>query len=177
MTHYSVTMDSHTKYNTVSKSIPFFLGIIGLTVLAIQQGFSNILVSTIIVITIFILISTYIALYAFAPTEYILTGTEFIIRRPAGLVRMLVSDIESINLVESANFLNSLYSPIRKSGFFGYTGSMKIKNIRTNLYIKRVNNIILISTFQNGNILVSPDDIILAIELGEAIINNHSRPK
>jgi hypothetical protein len=117
-------------------------------------------------------LSIYLYLFFSSPSEYILTENAVIIKRQFGKVVVKLSDIETINIIDSSKFLPTIRTSIRNSGVFGYTGSYMIKNTKTSFYIKRKKNNIMLTQVGKENIIISPDEIIMAIDLGEAIDTN-----
>lgn len=85
------------------------------------------------------------------------------------MISIPVSQIETINVLNSPFNPESFSNSLRNRGIFGYTGTAELNGIHTRLFTKRKKDNIIITCKNKQAIMLSPDDIYLAIELIEAV--------
>lgn len=171
MIDFKVTMDRSIRNITINRLFPGILGIIAcLSILTAKQFEKSLIMTVGVLLIVASIIFTYLFLYLTSPVKYILNENELIIKRYIGSISIKLLEIQSVNIMDSSFMLEKTYTSVRNSGIFGYTGQCFLKGMKTRLFIKRVTENILI-TLSKENILVSPNDIIMAMDLIEAVEN------
>lgn len=164
-------MDKSVRDITLNRLVPGILGVFAcLSILTAKQFEKSQITNVGVLLIVASIIFTYLFLYLASPVKYVLNEDELIIKRYIGNISIKLIEIESINIMDSSFILEKTRTSIRNSGIFGYTGQCFLKGIKTRLFIKRVTENVLI-TLSKENILVSPNDIIMAMDLIEAVEN------
>lgn len=105
------------------------------------------------------LILTYLTAFAFRPIGYELTTGELIICRPIKNVRISIKQIRNVELVDRKD-MGIAIRTFGVGGLFGYYGkfaSTKLGNMTW--YGTRTKGTVLIHTYDNKKIILTPDDI------------------
>lgn len=168
MKRFEVTMDKMVRRTTISRSVAVFMGIAACMVLSyhtVDHTLSAIVIGTVLLPVVI----TYAYLFCSSPVEYLLTERELIVKKTFGRVSIPITEIQTINVMNSSFLSNRYRTSVANSGVFGYMGAILLNNIHTKLYIKRLRDNILITRRQKPAVLISPNDIFLAIELMEAV--------
>lgn len=114
------------------------------------------------ILAIAFLLFAYSAFYINGIIGYLVTNDMLIIRRPLAYKSITINrhNITSIQQINSSDISGSLRR-FGIGGVFGYHGTFENSKLGTMLlYITRIDNLVLIRTANNLNIIVSPDDIV-----------------
>jgi hypothetical protein len=110
-----------------------------------------------IISSVFLLV-IYFAVFAFRPLHYIVKDEAVIIKRPFTDVRLLKKNIQSVELV-SKDKIKGTIRTFGVGGLFGYFGKFwNYKIGKMTWYATRANNLVLIKTIGDQNIIITPNN-------------------
>lgn len=108
-------------------------------------------------IVVFLIAGGYLWMYLLRPLRYIVSDDHIVVDR---LIKKVVIDKHQIKdaFIIRRESLDSLQKVGGNAGLFGFTGEFNTPFGRTILYATRFDKLIMIQTFRDGNIIVTPDD-------------------
>ena len=164
---YTATLDWKSKIITAIFTMVFG-GLLFLITSQINIGpFSYLETFLIIGFDIFIL-SIYVGIYLYRPLKYIIYDDRIVVKRPHKDVVILISQIKDAFIVrhESMQMTERIGG---NGGIFGYFGDFKNGFGIMKWYATKTDNYIMIQTFDNDNIVLTPDDVNMIKEIKKLI--------
>ena len=155
---YTASLDQLCKIMTACCLI-LFAGIIGVELFVmVGTGFSAITVVA-FVVPVFVMIGLTIFCYLYRPAGYMVEEGNLVINRPAGDVKIALSDIVSAKQT-TRDEMRFTIRTLGVGGLFGYFGQYYNKAFGSmTWYVTRRDHMIIIETRQAKKIVISPDDL------------------
>lgn len=149
---FKTSLDTLAKVVTVAVTILFTTIIIGQLVLLLDSA------KSISVITIVILVLIYLIVFLYKPISYKITDDLLVIHRPLTDIKVDLKEIQNVEQVDKSS-LSGTIRIFGVGGLFGYWG--KFTNSKIGLmtwYATRRDNAVLVTTFGNKKIVLTPDE-------------------
>jgi hypothetical protein len=168
---YKASMDTQALLITIVAIIICIYAGINSTRIIINSGGDMKLISYglfLLVLSLFVPLGC----YCLNPMKYILTDTELVIVKPLGSKIIKLDSVIRTEKYRAAAGTNATIKTFGIGGIFGYSGmyyNSKIGNLR--FYVTRKNHRILITTKNNKNIVIAPNDFKMYDELKKRISN------
>jgi hypothetical protein len=163
-------MDYKASLDTLSKVITagifvLFIGFGQKNVKAILAAHGN-LTPTLIHGSVLLLFVAVIACsYLYSTSDYTVTGSELIIRRPVRDRIIKIADIAEIRTAEAGEFSGTIRT-FGNGGLFGYYGKYYNSKLgHMTWYVTQKKNRVIILTQKGNKIVITPDDIGLVTEV------------
>jgi hypothetical protein len=113
------------------------------------------------VFSLLICVFTMLTAWLFAPSSYEITGTELIVRRPAGSRRFLLADIENSRQLNKPD-MKGVIRTFGVGGLFGYYGKFTSSSLGPfTMYCTKMSHLILLTLRSGKKIVLSPDDVTM----------------
>ena len=110
------------------------------------------------IITIFILVLIYLIVFLYRPICYTITNDLLIIHRPLTDIKIARKDIHNIELLDKVRLKGTIRT-FGVGGLFGYWGKFTNSKIGEMIwYATRRDNAVLVTTFGNKKIVLTPDE-------------------
>jgi hypothetical protein len=149
---YKTSLDNLAKLVTIVVSIVFAV------IIVIQFSLINDEVQFVPIFTTILFLIIYFGTFFFRPVSYILTPDQLIIHRPLSNIKILRTDIKTVEHIDK----NDLKWSIRifgVGGLFGYWGKFRNKKMGTmTWYATRRNNVVLVRTIHQKKIILTPNE-------------------
>ena len=149
---YKTSLDNLAKLVTIVVSIVFAV------IIVIQFSLINDEVQFVPIFTTILFLIIYFGTFFFRPVSYILTPDQLIIHRPLSNIKILQTDIKTVEHIDK----NDLKWSIRifgVGGLFGYWGKFRNKKMGTmTWYATRRNNVVLVTTIHQKKIILTPNE-------------------
>jgi len=95
--------------------------------------------------------------YAFRPNNYSISDDKLLIHRMVGDVKIMRSDIKSVEMIDESKVKNSIRT-FGSGGFFGSYGKFWNSTLGSmTWYVTRKNNFVLVETNDGKKIILTPD--------------------
>jgi hypothetical protein len=149
---YKASLDTFTKITTIGVTLLFAAIIIGQYPLIKYSGYAFPIFTTVLIVL------TYFIAFAFRPIDYKILANELIIHRLAGNVKILRSQIKSVEVLDKKKIAWSVRT-FGVGGLFGYYG--KFANAKLGpmtWYATRRDRTVIIRTLNNKIIILTPDN-------------------
>ena len=151
-------MTYKTSLDNLAKLVTVVVTIIFAVIIVIQFSLINDEVQFVPIFTTTLFLLIYFGTFSFRPVSYILTPDQLIIHRPLSNIKILRTDIKTVEHIDK----NDLKWSIRifgVGGLFGYWGKFRNKKIGTmTWYATRRNNVVLVTTIHQKKIILTPND-------------------
>jgi hypothetical protein len=149
---FTTSLDQSTKITT-SAVLVLIVGIVGFSIYKIGQTDQQILLISIIPIIIICLIA-----YSFRPNNYSVSEDKLLIHRMIGDVKIMRSEIQSVEIIDESKVRNSIRT-FGSGGFFGSYGKFWNSTLgKMTWYVTRKDNFVLVITNDEKKILLTPDE-------------------
>ncbi len=149
---FKASLDKLAKVVTIAVTILFTSIIIGQLVLIPDS------VQYTSFITVFILLLIYLIVFLFRPICYNITDESLVIHRPLTDIKIDLNDIKNVELLDKER-LKWTIRTFGVGGLFGYWGRFANSKIGVmTWYATRRDKAVLITTFNNKKIVLTPDE-------------------
>lgn len=149
---FKASLDKLAKVVTIAVTILFTSIIIGQLVLIPDS------VQYTSFITVFILLLIYLIVFLFRPICYNITDESLVIHRPLTDIKIDLKDIKNVELLDKER-LKWTIRTFGVGGLFGYWGRFANSKIGVmTWYATRRDKAVLITTFNNKKIVLTPDE-------------------
>lgn len=149
---FKASLDKLAKVVTIAVTILFTSIIIGQLVLIPDS------VQSTSFITVFILLLIYLIVFLFRPICYNITDESLVIHRPLTDIKIDLNDIKNVELLDKER-LKWTIRTFGVGGLFGYWGRFANSKIGVmTWYATRRDKAVLITTFNNKKIVLTPDE-------------------
>ncbi len=149
---YKTSLDTTTKVITITITVVFAI-IIGGGYFFIKSG-----THTSPIYTIVALLAVWGIAFLYRPLRYEVTKDSLIIHHIIRNVRLEMSEVKSIGLLQKSD-IGFSFRTFGIGGLFGYFGLLTTTKLgNTTWYATRKTNIVLVQTISNKKIIVTPDN-------------------
>ena len=150
---YKTSLDNLAKGVTIGVTV-LFSGIIILGLFSIFKDAERAIPISISIILLLI----YFIVFAFRPIDYEISSGKLIIRRPFVDVKIELSQIKTVELLDEEK-IGQAFRTFGVGGLFGYFGKMSSSKLGSlTLYATRRNKTVLVQTVNDKKIILTPDE-------------------
>lgn len=151
-------MKFNASLDKLAKAVTFIITIIFVSIIIGQLVFIIDSVQSISLFSILILVIIYLIVFLYRPIYYSTTDKLVVIHRPISDIKINLIDIKSVELLDKER-LKWTIRTFGVGGFFGYWGKFTNSKIGVmTWYATKRENAVLITTFSNKKILLTPDN-------------------
>jgi len=151
-------MTYKTSLDNLAKMVTIVVTIIFAVIIVVQFSLINDEAQSVPIFTTTLFLLIYFGIFSFRPVSYILTPDQLIIHRPLSNIKILRTDIKTVEHIDK----NDLKWSIRifgVGGLFGYWGKFRNKKMGTmTWYATRRNNVVLVTTIHQKKIILTPNE-------------------
>jgi hypothetical protein len=151
-------MTYKTSLDNLAKLVTMVVSIIFAIIIVVQFSLINDEVQFVPIFTTTLFLFIYFGTFFFRPVSYILTPDQLIIHRPLSNIKILRTDIKTVEHIDK----NDLKWSIRifgVGGLFGYWGKFRNKKMGSmTWYATRRNNVVLVTTIHQKKIILTPNE-------------------
>lgn len=157
-------MEFKTSLDKLAKVVTTVITILFTAIIFLQLIFIQDFGNTSSIITITILLISYLIAFIFRPISYIILDKLLVIHRPLLDLKIALNEIENIVVLDSQELKRTIRT-FGVGGLWGYWGSFANSRIGAmKWYATRMSNAVLITTGNNKKIVLTPDDPELFVE-------------
>lgn len=151
-------MKFNASLDKLAKVVTFIITIIFVSIIIGQLVFIIDSIQSISLFSILILVIIYLIVFLYRPIYYTTTDKLVVIHRPISDIKINLIDIKSVELLDKER-LKWTIRTFGVGGFFGYWGKFTNSKIGVmTWYATKRENAVLITTFSNKKILLTPDN-------------------
>jgi hypothetical protein len=157
-------MEFKTSLDKLAKVVTAVITILFTAIIFLQLIFIQDFGNTSSIITITILLISYLIAFIFRPISYIILDKLLVIHRPLLDLKIALNEIENIVVLDSQELKGTIRT-FGVGGLWGYWGRFANSRIGAmKWYATRMSNAVLITTGNNKKIVLTPDDPELFVE-------------
>lgn len=156
---FKISLDKLAKVVTIAITLLFVSIIIAQLFLFLDSDKSASIIS------VFIILFIYLIVFSYRPICYKITDDLLVICRPLNDVKIALKEIKNVEILDQSRLIGTIRI-FGVGGLFGYWGKFTNRNIGVmTWYATRRDQAILITSTSNKNILLTPDEPELFIQI------------
>lgn len=151
-------MTYKTYLDNLAKLVTMVVTIVFAVIIVVQISLINDEVQSVPIFTTTLFLFIYFGTFFFRPVSYILIPDQLIIHRPLSNIKILRTDIKTVEHIDKYDLKWSLRI-FGVGGLFGYWGKFRNKKLGSmTWYATRRNNVVLVTTIHQKKIILTPNE-------------------